>query len=106
MSRSAYGGSFVFPVLARERGYRWAVSYQDGALHSGNLYRFDGWVRIGRSRSSVDPRTGRKGRNKVIWGWPARPCQPADESALTIAAQPTSVFVTGSGAGAPFGIGG
>lgn len=60
--------SFVFPVLARERGYRWAVSYQDAALHSGNVYRFDGWVRLGRSRNGIDPRTGRKGRNKVIWG--------------------------------------
>jgi hypothetical protein len=98
--------SFVFSVLARERGYRWAVSYQDAALRSGNLYRFDGWVRIGRSRSGVDPRTGRKGRNKAIWGWPARPCQPADASACTVAAQPTSVSVTGSGADGPFGIGG
>jgi hypothetical protein len=60
---------FVFPRLARVHGYQWAVSYQDAALHSGDLYRFDGWVRIGASRSGTDKRTGRKGRNKVIWGW-------------------------------------
>lgn len=61
--------SFVFPVLCAQRGCRWAVSYQDAIQHSGNLYRFDGWVRVGRSRSGADPRTGRRGRNKVIWGW-------------------------------------
>jgi antitoxin VapB len=60
---------FVFPVVAQERGCIWAISYQDSALHSGNLYRFDGWVRLGVSRSGVDPRTGRRGRSKVIWGW-------------------------------------
>ena len=59
----------VLPDLARAYGYRWAVSYQDAALHTGNLYRFDGWVRLATSRSGTDPRSGRKGRNKVIWGW-------------------------------------
>jgi antitoxin VapB len=61
--------AFVFPALVAERGYRWAISYQDAAAHSGNLYRFDGWARIGVSRSGTDRRTGRPGRNKVIWGW-------------------------------------
>ena len=61
--------AFVFPALVEDRGYRWAISYQDAAAHSGNLYRFDGWTRIGVSRSGVDRRTGRPGRNKVIWGW-------------------------------------
>lgn len=61
--------SFVFPYLCSERGCRSAVSYQDAIEHSDNLYRFDGWVRVGRSRSGGDPRTGRKGRKKVIWGW-------------------------------------
>lgn len=65
----------VFPILCEECGFVWAVSYQDAALHSGNLYRFDGWVRIGYSRSGTDPRTGRKGRRKVIWGW----CDDAEE---------------------------
>lgn len=35
--------SFAFPAIAAARGCRWVVSYQDAALHSGNLYRFDGW---------------------------------------------------------------
>jgi antitoxin VapB len=65
----------VFPVLCEECGFVWAVSYQDAALHSGNLYRFDGWVRIGYSRSGTDPRTGRMGRRKIIWGW----CDDAEE---------------------------
>lgn len=65
----------VFPILCEECGFVWAVSYQDAALHSGNLYRFDGWVRIGYSRSGTDPRTGRKGRRKIIWGW----CDDAEE---------------------------
>jgi antitoxin VapB len=60
---------FVFPDLCADRGYRWAVSYQDSALHRGDLYRFDGWVRIGTSRSGTDSRSGRRGRQKVIWGW-------------------------------------
>lgn len=49
---------FVFSVLAHERGFRWAVSYQDTALHRGDIYRFDGWVRIGR--------------RKIIWDWCGR----------------------------------
>lgn len=60
---------FVFSAIAAARGCRWAVSYQDAVLHSGNLYRFDGWVTLGRSRSGTDSRSGRRGRRKVIWGW-------------------------------------
>ena len=56
---------FVFPSL----GHEWAVSYQDAIQHTGNLYRFDGWVQLGRSRSGTDQRSGKKGRNKRIWGW-------------------------------------
>jgi hypothetical protein len=59
----------VFPAFGRP----WAVSYQDEALHSGDTYRFDGWVHLGRSRSGTDSRSGRKGRNKTIWGWHADP---------------------------------
>lgn len=66
---------FVFPALARERGCLWALSYQDAAAHRGDLYRFDGWVKVGTSRSGTDSRTGRRGRAKVIWGW----CDDADE---------------------------
>lgn len=56
---------FVFPALGRQ----WAISYQDAALHTGNLYRFDGWVRLGTSSSGTDARSGKRGRRKVIWGW-------------------------------------
>lgn len=60
---------FVLPDLCRSGGQQWAVSYQDEALHTGNTYRLDGWVRIGRSHSGVDRRSGRAGRDKTIWGW-------------------------------------
>lgn len=60
---------FLFPGLAARHGWAWAVSYQDEAMHTGNTYRFDGWVRLGRSRSGTDSRSGRRGRNKTIWGW-------------------------------------
>ena len=59
---------FVFPLL----GYEYAVSYQDADLHNGNTYRFDGWQRVGRSRSGTDTRSGRPGRDKWIWQWPPR----------------------------------
>lgn len=61
--------AFVFPALCRKHGFRWAISYQDARAHSGNLYRFDGWTRLATSRSGTDSRSGRRGRNKVIWGW-------------------------------------
>lgn len=64
---------FVFPALCREHGWSWCISYQDAVLHSGDLYRFDGWVRLATSRSGTDARSGRKGRSKVIWGWHADP---------------------------------
>lgn len=73
--------SFVFPALCEECGFTWALSYQDAALHSGNLYRFDGWVRLATSRSGTDPRTGRKGRRKIIWGWRDAHDAPARASA-------------------------
>lgn len=57
---------FVFPTTGKE----WAVSYQDGNLHTGNTYRFDGWKKVGRSRSGLDRRSGLQGRDKVIWQWP------------------------------------
>lgn len=69
---------FVFPPLCEARGFSWAVSYQDSAIHGGNLYRFDGWVKVGRFRSGgVDPRTGRKGRSGFVWGWHADPAERA-----------------------------
>lgn len=66
---------FVFPPMCKINGWTWAISYQDAALHTGDLYRFDGWTRIGYSHSGTDARSGRKGRNKVIWGW----CEDATE---------------------------
>lgn len=57
----------VFPGT----GAAWAVSYQDAAMHTGNVYRFDGWARAGYSSSGTDSRSGRKGRRKWIWVWPA-----------------------------------
>jgi hypothetical protein len=56
----------VFPGT----GYVHAITYQDTALHTGNLYRFDGWHRAGYSSSGTDSRSGRKGRRKAIWLWP------------------------------------
>lgn len=60
---------FVFPAL----GYKYAVSYQDADLHQGHTYRFDGWQRIARSRSGVDTRSGRVGRDKYVWLYPPDP---------------------------------
>jgi hypothetical protein len=61
---------FVFPALK----VRYAISYQDAALHTGDLYRFDGWRRLAFSRAGgTDARSGRKGRNKWIWLWEAGP---------------------------------
>ncbi len=61
--------TFVFPTL----GHQYAISYQDADLHNGNTYRFDGWKRIGYSRSGVDTRSGRPGRKKYVWLWPPPP---------------------------------
>lgn len=61
---------FAFPSICAARGHEWAVSYQDGHLHSGDLYRFDGWVKLGIFKSgAADPRTGRTGRSGFVWGW-------------------------------------
>lgn len=64
---------FVLPDLQRAGGYSVAVSYADQALHSGNVYRFDGWEAVAESRSGTDQRSGRRGRRKTIWQWPRRP---------------------------------
>jgi len=61
----------IFPLTGAE----YAVSYQDAALHSGDLYRFDGWAKVGFSHSGTDRRTGRKGRDKWIWVWPRPPME-------------------------------
>lgn len=56
----------LFPLLP----HRHAISYQDAVVHSGDLYRFDGWKCIVQSaRSGPDTRSGRKGRRKKVWLW-------------------------------------
>lgn len=62
----------LFPAIAEVHGRDLAVSYQDEALHSGDLYRFDGWVLLGKGGGGgPDTRTGRPGRKMKIWAWPA-----------------------------------
>ena len=56
----------VLPLTGKAYG----VSYQDAAMHNGNLYRFDGWSRVSFSHSGRDARSGRQGRNKWVWVWP------------------------------------
>lgn len=82
----------VFPAICRSRGYEWAISYQDACLHTGDLYRFDGWSKLGRSRSGMDARSGVQGRDKVVWGWHADPeerrrAKRASESATVTTAE-------------------
>lgn len=56
---------FVFPLTNKQ----YAISYQDADLHTGNTYRFDGWRKVGFSKSGTDTRSGRPGRRKYIWLW-------------------------------------
>jgi antitoxin VapB len=75
---------FVFPEICRANGYRWAISYQDRKLHTGGLYKWDGWVWLGKSSSGTDPRGGVvKGRSKNIWGW----CADGEERATVAKAR-------------------
>jgi antitoxin VapB len=60
---------FAFPAICRAHSWTWAISYQDADLHTGNLYRFDGWLKLGTSSSGTDQRSGKRGRKKIIWGW-------------------------------------
>ena len=71
---------FVLPRLP----YKFAISYQDAKQHTGDLYRFDGWARIAASRSGPDSRSGRQGRSKIIWGWPANEILNVSESPVTL----------------------
>jgi antitoxin VapB len=56
---------FVFPALP----YAHAVSAQNLARHTGDLYRFDGWTPMHRTSSGTDARSGRRGARKQHWGW-------------------------------------
>jgi hypothetical protein len=61
----------LFPAIATVHGRDIAISYQDEALHSGDLYRFDGWLVLGKAGGGgPDTRTGRPGRKMKVWGWP------------------------------------
>lgn len=64
---------FVFPT----QGVDFACSYQDIDIHTGQTYRFDGWRRVGVSRSGTDTRSGRKGRVKAVWVWSENPSRLA-----------------------------
>lgn len=62
---------FVFPAVAARHGRRLAVSYQDEALHRGDVYRFDGWLDICRAGGGGgNSRTGRPSRKMRVWAWP------------------------------------
>lgn len=61
----------IFPAIARVHNRDIAVSYQDESLHTGDVYRFDGWFLLGKGGGGgKDARTGRHGRKMKIWGWP------------------------------------
>lgn len=60
----------IWPALAAVHCREIAVSYQDTALHRGDVYRFDGWLDLAGCRSGLDRRTGRPGRKMRIWAWP------------------------------------
>jgi hypothetical protein len=75
---------FVFPALSSAWGMPWAISYQDRRLHKGDVYRFDGWVPVGQTRSGTDtrgPAGGRVGRNKTVWGWHPDPAARSERRA-------------------------
>lgn len=64
----------ILPALP----YPNAISYQDAVVHSGDVYRFDGWARSPRrSRSGTDGRTGAIGRDKWIWVYPPSALSPS-----------------------------
>lgn len=61
-----------YPEIVRTWGTPWALSYQDATQHTGNLYRFDGWVRLRFTSGGSDPRalaTTKSARKRWIWGW-------------------------------------
>lgn len=66
----------IFPPVAAANRREVAVSYQDEALHNGDVYRFDGWLLLGKGGGGgKDTRTGRPGRKMKIWGWPPERCR-------------------------------
>lgn len=83
---------FAFPCFAGATNppRSWAISYQDAVEHTGGLYRLDGWVRLGETRSGSDQRGRegrRRGRTKVVWGWNADPAARAAARAADLKRQ-------------------
>ncbi len=63
----------VLPSLLAVHDRKLAISYQDESLHRGDVYRFDGWIDIGKGgRGGADSRTGRPSRRLRIWAWPPK----------------------------------
>ena len=61
-----------YPEIVRAWGTPWAISYQNAVLHVGDLYRFDGWVKLAYSTGGRDPRAlfnTVTARRRVLWGW-------------------------------------
>lgn len=62
----------AYPEIVRTWGTPWAISYQNAAMHNGDLYRFDGWVRLRYSTGGRDPRSLLQtvtAQRRVLWGW-------------------------------------
>lgn len=65
---------FVLPDILAAHRRRIALSYSDSAHHRGDIYRFDGWHRLGAAGGGgLDKRTGKSGRKLVLWAWPPVP---------------------------------
>lgn len=63
-----------YPEIVRTWGTPWAISYQNAKMHKGDLYRFDGWLRLKETRGGADPRAKDAtvtANHRVIWGWHA-----------------------------------
>lgn len=64
----------AMPQIVRTWKTPWAISYQNAIMHRGDLYRFDGWQRVGWSTGGSDPRAAAEtvsAKKRVIWGWHA-----------------------------------
>ena len=64
----------AMPEIVAAWGSTWAISYQNALMHRGDLYRFDGWQRVGWSTGGADPRAAAgtvSAKRRVIWGWHA-----------------------------------
>jgi hypothetical protein len=79
--------AFAYPEIVRVWGSPWVISYQDAVRHSGNLYRYDGWLKLAYTTSGTDPRAlpgTASVRHKVVWGWSADAAAMSSRRALEI----------------------